>query len=114
MIHAQPILMALLAAVVALYIARLRTRLWVDFVVILCFGITAVLVVRPAIATRLAHMVGIERGVDLTFCLAILGLALLFLLLLAQTYRLNLKLTVVVREIALSNSHDNSGTDRSK
>ena len=111
MILAQPILVAVLAALVILYFARLRTRAWDILVILLCFGIAALLVVRPEVATRIAHTVGIGRGVDLIFYLAIPGLALLILLLFARTRELNLKLTAMVRETALANAHD-STTDQ--
>jgi hypothetical protein len=112
MILAQPILVALLAALVILYFARLRTRAWDILVILLCFGIAALLVVRPEVATRLAHMVGIGRGVDLILYLAIPGLALLILLLFARTRELNLKLTAIVRETALANAHVHSTTEQ--
>ena len=114
MILAQPILVALLAALVILYFARLRTRAWDILVILLCFGIAALLVVRPEVATRLAHMVGIGRGVDLILYLAIPGLALLILLLFARTRELNLKLTAIVRETALANAHVYSTTDQTR
>jgi hypothetical protein len=106
MIPAQPILVALLAALVILYFARLRTRAWDILVILLCFGVAALLVVRPEVATHIANMVGIGRGVDLILYLAIPGLALLILLLFARTRELNLKLTAMVRESALANAHD--------
>jgi hypothetical protein len=114
MILAQPILVALLALLVALYFARLRTRAWDILVIGLCFGIAALLVVRPSVATHLAHMVGIGRGVDLILYLAIPALALLILLLFARTRELNLKLTAAVREMALANPHVNAAPDHTK
>ena len=114
MILAQPILVALLAALVVLYFARLRTRAWDILAIGLCFGIAALLVVRPTVATRLAHLVGIGRGVDLIFYLAIPGLALLILLLFARTRELNLKLTATLRELAIANAHVHPEADRSK
>ena len=114
MILAQPILVALLALLVALYFARLRTRAWDILVIGLCFGIAALLVVRPSVATHLAHMVGIGRGVDLIRYLAIPALALLILLLFARTRELNLKLTAAVREMALANPHVNAAPDHTK
>jgi small membrane protein len=105
MILAQPILVALLAVLVVLYFVRLRTRAWDILAIGLCFGIAALLVVRPTVATRLAHLVGIGRGVDLIFYLAIPGLALLILVLFARIRELNLKLTATLRELAIANAH---------
>jgi len=109
MILAQPILIALLAALVIIYFARLRTRAWAILAIGLCFGVAALLVVRPTVATRLAHLVGIGRGVDLILYLAIPGLALLILLLFARTRELNLKLTALVRETALADHVNSAG-----
>jgi small membrane protein len=114
MILAQPILIALLAALLILYFARLRTRAWDILAIGLCFGFAALLVVRPTVATSLAHAVGIGRGVDLIVYLAIPGLALLILLLFAKTRELNSKLTAAIREIALANPHVNSGPDHTR
>ena len=105
MIPAQPILLAVFAAVVFLYFARLRSRNTDGLLILLCFGIAALLVLRPNVATLLANMVGIGRGVDLVFYLAIPGLLLLILVLFARTRDLNLKLTAALRELALANPH---------
>lgn len=104
MIPAQPIIVALLAALVLLYFTRLRSRGTDGFVVTLCFAAATVLVFRPTVATKIANLVGIGRGVDLIFYLAIPGLGMLVLLLFARTRDLNLKLTATLREIALSNA----------
>jgi hypothetical protein len=104
MILAQPILVALLAVLVILYFARLRSRGSDGLLVAVCFGIAAFLVARPTVATKIANFVGIGRGVDLIFYLAIPGLALMILLLFARTRDLNLKLTAALRELALSNA----------
>ena len=114
MILAQPILIALLASLVIIYFARLRTRAWDILAIGLFFGVAALLVVRPAVATRLAHAVGIGRGVDLIVYLAIPGLTLLILLLFAKTRELNMKLTATIRAMALANPHVNSGPDHTR
>jgi hypothetical protein len=111
MILAQPILVALLAALVILYFARLRSRGSDGFLVAVCFGIAAFLVARPNVATKIANFVGIGRGVDLIFYLAIPGLALMILLLFARTRDLNLKLTAALREVALSNARVHNGAE---
>lgn len=104
MIPAQPILVGLLTALVILYFARLRSRSTDGLLVALCFGFAALLVIRPTVATKIANLVGIGRGVDLIFYLAIPGLALMVLLLFARTRDLNSKLTLTLRELAISNA----------
>ena len=111
MILAQPILILLLAALVVLYFAKFRSRASDALVVMLCFGFAVLLVFRPNVASRLAHMVGIGRGVDLIFYIAIPGLALMLLLVFARTRDLNLKLTAVLRELAISGAHVHTESD---
>jgi hypothetical protein len=69
-----------------------------------CFAVGALLVLRPALAQKIADLVGVGRGVDLIFYLAIPGLGLMILLLFARTRDLNLKLTMAMRELAISNA----------
>ena len=114
MILAQPILVALLAVLVLLYFARLRSRTSDGLVMALCFAVAALLVIRPTLATHIANVVGIGRGVDLIFYVSIPGLALMVLLLFARTRDLNLKLTAMVRENALANAHVYRETDCSE
>jgi len=110
MIPAQPILVGLLAALVVLYFARLRSRATDGLLVGLCFVFAALLVIRPTMATKIANAVGIGRGVDLIFYLAIPGLAPMVLLLFARTRDLNSKLTATLREIAISNARVHPGS----
>jgi len=102
MILAQPIITLLLGALVVLYFARLRSRASDMLVVMLCFGVAILLVFRPDVATNLAHVFGIGRGVDLILYLTIPGLAMMILVLFARTRDMNAKLTTVVRELAIS------------
>jgi hypothetical protein len=101
MIPAQPILMALLGAAVVLYFSRLRSKAADGVIILLCFACASLLVMRPNIATRIANLVGIGRGVDLIFYLAVPGLLMLIFLLFARTRELNSKLTAAVREHAI-------------
>jgi hypothetical protein len=112
MIPAQPILIGLLAVVVFLYFARLRSRTSDGLLVVVCSCVSALLVIHPTFATRIANLVGIGRGVDLIFYVSIPGLALLVLLLFARTRDLNMKLTAVAREIALAKAHVERESDR--
>ena len=102
MILAQPILVMLLAVLLVLYFVRLRTRALDGLVILLIFGAAVLLVVRPTLANKMARMVGIGRGADLIFYVAIPGVALLALLLFVRTRELSLKITAIVRENALA------------
>jgi len=101
MILAQPLLILVLAVIVATYFRRLRSRLFDRLIVFAVFGCALLLVLYPNFATRLAHMIGIGRGVDLVFYLAIPGLAFLVILLFSRMREVNAILTTIVREQAL-------------
>ena len=105
MIPAQPILVAVLGAIVALYFSRLRSRTADGLIILFCFGCASLMVMRPNIATRIARLVGVGRGVDLIFYLAVPGLLMMIFLLFARTRELNAKLTIAVREFAIHDAH---------
>jgi hypothetical protein len=101
----QPILVAALFIAVVVYLSRLRSKAADRLIVIVIFAISSLLVIHPELASAVAKRVGVGRGVDLVFYVAIPGLAFLLLLVIAKLRELNAKLTAVVREQALSNAH---------
>ena len=105
MIPVQPILMAVLAGVVLLYFSRLRSKAVDGLIILVCFGCASLLVMRPNVATRIANMVGVGRGVDLIVYLALPGLLMMIFLLFARTRDMNAKLTTVVREYAIRDAN---------
>jgi hypothetical protein len=105
MIPVQPILMAVLAGVVLLYFSRLRSKAVDGLIILVCFGCASLLVMRPNVATRIANMVGVGRGVDLIVYLALPGLLMMIFLLFARTREMNAKLTTVVREYAIRDAN---------
>jgi hypothetical protein len=111
MIPAQPILIGVLLAAVLLYFSRLRSKAMDGLIVLVCFGCASVLIVRPNLATRIANMVGIGRGVDLIFYLSLPGLLMMIFLLFARTRETNAKLTVAVREYAIRDAQVPPPTD---
>jgi hypothetical protein len=111
MIPAQPILIGVLLAAVLLYFSRLRSKATDGLIVLVCFGCASVLIMRPNLATRIANMVGIGRGVDLIFYLSLPGLLMMIFLLFARTRETNAKLTVAVREYAIRDAQVPQPTD---
>jgi len=111
MIPAQPILIGVLLAAVLLYFSRLRSKAMDGLIVLVCFGCASVLIMRPNLATRIANMVGIGRGVDLIFYLSLPGLLMMIFLLFARTRETNAKLTVAVREYAIRDAQVPQPTD---
>ena len=105
MIPAQPFLIGVFFTLVLLYFTRLRSKAADGLIIIAVFGCSLLLVFHPDLATRLAHALGIGRGVDLIFYLAIPGLAFLILVLFSRMRRLEANLAVTIREQALTNVH---------
>jgi hypothetical protein len=113
MIPVQPILMAMLLAAVLMYFSRLRSKAADGLIILLCFGCASLLVMRPNIATSIAHLVGVGRGADLIFYLALPGLLMMIFLLFARTRELNAKLTAAIREYAIQDARLPPRTDSS-
>jgi hypothetical protein len=61
----------------------------------------AVAIARPEITVRVAHILGIARGADLVFYLAILGMFLGFFAVYVRFRRMESEMTRIVRELAL-------------
>jgi len=97
----QPILVCLLLVGVTIYFRKLRSRL-VDRIVTLLIMLSAlVLIAFPEWANALAHQVGVGRGVDFLFYLAIPGLGFMILLLFSRVLQLEVRICELSREMAL-------------
>jgi hypothetical protein len=60
-----------------------------------------VAIARPQLTVTLAHALGIARGADLVFYLAILGMLIGFFAIFVRMRRFETEITRVVRELAL-------------
>ena len=97
----QFLLILLLAGVVILYFRRLRSGL-LDRVVVFLFGLLGIaMVAAPDWTNTVAHVVGVGRGVDLFFYLAILGFAFAALILYSKIRDLEASITTLVRQLAI-------------
>ena len=93
----QIILTAFVVLIAVYMYLRLRTTLF-DLLLILGFGATGIFfVIFPDTTTRIAHWVGVNRGADMIFYLAILFLLFLVLKLYARIRRLEQNFTELVR-----------------
>src|SRR5438128_999626 len=102
MMAIQPILTLLLAAVVIAYFVWLRSRL-ADRIIVLLLAATAfVLIADPSLAIRLAHAVGVGRGVDLFIYLTLFGYGFLGLLLVSKIRSLEAQVTELAQALALA------------
>jgi hypothetical protein len=108
----QPILVCILLIGVTLYFRRLRSRLADRIVVSLALVSALILVAFPEWANLIAHKIGVGRGVDLIFYLAIPGLALAGLLLVSKVLMLEERICELSRPFALRDAVEPGEIDR--
>jgi hypothetical protein len=105
----QLILIGLLILVTSIYFSRLRSGV-LDRLIIFCFVVLGgVMTVAPDLTTKIANLVGVGRGVDLFFYLAILGLGFMWLLLFSKIRDLQTSITNLTRALALKKEEDAAG-----
>lgn len=97
----QFILIVLLIAGTYAYFSRLRTGVLDRLIVLFFAALGIVMTVVPDFTTTVANAVGVGRGVDLFFYLAILGLAFVCLLLYSRVRELQESITELTRALAI-------------
>jgi hypothetical protein len=104
----QFVLILMLIGVLLLYFSRLRSGL-LDRLVVLAFGILGMaMVAAPDWTSKVANLVGVGRGVDLFFYLAIVGISFAGLVIYSKIRDLEMHLTQLVRTIALERAEPTS------
>lgn len=97
----QLILFLLLSLLIIVYFARFRSRL-LDRIAVLSMGMVGfTLVAKPDWSTVVAQFLGVGRGADLVTYLGLLGLAFLLLLSHAELRALDVRVTDLVRSLAM-------------
>ena len=108
----QSILVCILLIGVTLYFRRLRSRLADRIVVSLALVSALILVAFPEWANLIAHKIGVGRGVDLIFYLAIPGLAFAVLLLVSKVLTLEERICELSRQVALRDAVEPAEIDK--
>jgi hypothetical protein len=108
----QLLLIGLVAGVLMLYFRRLRSGVLDRVVVVALALIGAAMIVAPDWTNYAAHLVGVGRGVDLFFYLAILGFAFAGLIFYSKIRDLDEKITRLVRSIAVEKAEGPDSTRR--
>lgn len=109
----QFILVVLLLVVMYVYFNRLRSGL-LDRLIVLAFaGLGIVMTVLPDLTTGLANLVGVGRGADLFFYLAIVGLGFMCLLLYSRIRDLESSITELTRAVAVKKANTPKGAEES-
>jgi len=102
----QFVLILLMLGVLMLYFSRLRSGL-LDRVAVLLFSMLGIaMIVAPDWTSTVAHMVGVGRGVDLFFYLAIVAFAFSTLILYSKIRELEGSITQLVRQLAIERVQD--------
>ncbi len=97
-----------LSATVALAMRnRISGRVGIAWALLWIAAIVAI--ARPSITVTLAHALGIARGADLVFYLAILGMLVGFFAVFVRMRRFEAEMTKVVRELALRSPAEPAG-----
>jgi small membrane protein len=102
----QPILIVLLITILFLYFGRLRSGM-MDRVVVAAFVLLGVVMAAmPNLTTRIAVAVGVGRGVDLFFYMAMIGFGFFGLLLYSRLRDLQNTMTELARAVAIQRVHE--------
>ena len=100
MIPIQPLLILFIGGILV-YFLQFRSRLLDRLIALVFASASALLIFHPEFSNRIAHRIGVGRGVDLIFYLALPGFGFACLLLFSKTLELRNQVTVLTREIAL-------------
>ena len=98
----SPIQLLLVVALIGVvYFSRFRSRLKDRLVVMVLACGGTVLILFPDSTLAVAHSLGVGRGVDMVFYFSFLATGFALLMLFAAIRQLELKLTAIIREIAI-------------
>ncbi|HEV8195040.1 MAG TPA: DUF2304 domain-containing protein [Gemmatimonadales bacterium] len=97
----QPLLLVAFLIALVVYLRFLRSSLRDRLLGLFFFGIACAAVLVPDSTQRVADLVGVGRGTDLTFYLFAVGFVFFAVLMVSKLSRLNRSLTEVVRRVAI-------------
>ncbi len=100
MSRVQVLLVFMTGGSAVLYFAAFRSRLWDRLLVLLLAVAGTYLILDPDQSTLIAHKLGVGRGADLVFYIAIVGMGFVELLLFSQVRQLEDRLTRLTRATA--------------
>jgi hypothetical protein len=98
----QIILIPALIFLLIAYLKRLRRAAFDKIFIFLLAIIGIVFVIDPEMTNKIAHFLGVGRGADLIFYLAILGFSYLIIILYSKIKKLEERLADLVRSQALN------------
>ncbi len=108
----QPLLIILVILTLWIYMSRLRSRL-ADRCIVLVAAVAGIaLIAFPDVSIAIAHRVGVGRGVDLVIYLCLIGLAFTNLFSFSRVRSVEVQITVIVRELAISQAQQEQAERR--
>jgi hypothetical protein len=97
----QPLLIALLVGAVIAYRLWMRSKL-LDRAIVFGLAVAGIILTfSPNLSIRLAHAVGVGRGVDLVIYISLIGFGFMQLLVISKIRSLEAQTTKIVREMAV-------------
>ncbi len=96
----QVVLILSLVFILISYLRRFRRPALDKILVSLLLVAGIVFVINPDVTTKLAHLLGIGRGADLIFYLAMLGFCYIIIILYSKINKLEDQLTTLIRRQA--------------
>jgi hypothetical protein len=103
MILIQLILIAAIAGIGVLALWSLRSRRLSRFVVLALAAAGVIFVLRPDASTRIAHFLGVGRGVDLMLYIFLIATVYALMQLYARVRTLDWQITQLSRALAIAN-----------
>ena len=110
----QFILILILISIVALYFSRLRSSV-LGRLLVLMFGVAGIVMASaPDWTTKLANVIGVGRGVDLLFYLALIAIVFICLLLYSKIRDLETSYANLIRTISIDQAKIPSNSNQGR
>lgn len=103
MILIQLILIAAIAGIGVLAVWSLRSRRLSRFLVLALAALSVIFVLHPELTSRIAHFLGVGRGVDLMLYIFLVATVYALLQLYARVRTLDWQVTQLTRALAIAN-----------
>lgn len=103
-IYIKLILIFGLVALLLFFLVRIRSKIMDRIIFLLLFFAGVFFIIYPEVTNSIAHAVGISRGADLIFYLALVFFFFAFLLLYSRNKELERKLNKLVGNDAIENA----------
>jgi hypothetical protein len=94
----QPFLVVCLLVISALYLTRLRSRIFDRLIILSVLSVGIVFVCFPDMTSRIANLVGVGRGADLLLYLSLVSVSFVLMIYYAKIREMSQNITRLIRE----------------